>query len=114
MLIDNHALRIAAPGAVAGIFINAVVGRGKPRFTVLFFVVLAEMALAAGVDHHAHADDIAGFKMGGLVPDLHDSPDYLVSRHQWILADRPFVTRHMEIGVAHAAIKDLDFDILLL
>jgi hypothetical protein len=68
MLIDNHALRIAAPGVVAGIFINAIVGRRKPRFAVLFFVLFAEMALAAGVDHHAHTDDITGFKPGASSP----------------------------------------------
>jgi hypothetical protein len=77
-------------------------------------VVLAEMALATGVDHHAHTDDLTGFKMGDLVPNLHDSPDDLMSRHEWILANCPFVTHHMEIRVAHTAIEDLDFDILLL
>jgi len=113
-LIDNHALRVAAPGSFAGIFIHAVVGRRKTRLTVLLFVMLAEMALAAGVDHQAHSDDITGLKTGGFVPNVHDASDDFMSRHEGILAHRPFVTRHMKIGVAHAAKEDLDFDILLL
>jgi methyl coenzyme M reductase alpha subunit len=43
---------------------------------------------------------------------LGHAPDDFVSRHAGISRAIPFVARLMHIGVADAAIKDLDFDLI--
>jgi hypothetical protein len=114
MLIDHHILRITAPGAVTRVFINAVVGGSKTGFAILLFLLLAEVTFTAGIDHYPDTHHITSFEVGYRSTGFPYPTNNLVTGYQRIAADRPLVTRHMQIGVAYAAVKDIDFDILWL
>jgi len=114
MLVHHDLLGVAAGGQPAGVSVGAVIGRHKAAFTVLFFLLAAEVAVAAGIHHHADAHQVARLKTGYRRAGGPHPADNLMARHQRIVADAPFVTRHMQIGMAHPAVQNLNADVLRL
>ena len=71
-------------------------------------VRLAGFAGAARVDHAANADQIADFVLGDVRTDGGDFADDLVAGHQRVNGDAPLVARLMDVGMADAAVENLD------
>ncbi|GAA3258606.1 hypothetical protein GCM10020258_19890 [Sphingomonas yabuuchiae] len=70
--------------------------------------------MAAAVDHAADTDQIADLVPGHVAADGGHAADDLMSRHARILGARPFAARGVQVGMADAAIKDVDRDIVAL
>ncbi len=49
---------------------------------------------------------------GHFVAHRSDAADDLVARHQRVHGDAPFVARLVNVGVAHAAVQDIDGDVV--
>ena len=75
-------------------------------------VGLAGFAAAAGVDHAADADQIADFVLGDIRTDGGNFADDLVARHQRVNGNAPLVAGLMDVGMAHAAVENLDRDVV--
>ncbi len=71
-------------------------------------VRLAGFASAARVDHAANPDQIAYFVLGDIRTDRGDFADDLVAGHKRVNGNAPFVARLVDVGVANAAVENLD------
>src|SRR6185437_5022463 len=85
-----------------------VVGAGESVLAVVFLAILARGAMPATVDHAADADGVAGLETLHVLADRGDGADDLVARHGWIQCILPFVARRVQVGMADAAIKNVD------
>src|SRR3954468_1185586 len=90
---------------------SAVVGRDETVLAVLLETLRARAAVLAAVDHAADADRIADLELRDVAADRSDLADDLVSRHARIERARPLGAHRVEIGMADAAIRDLDRDV---
>jgi hypothetical protein len=79
---------------------------------VLFQTAPTRIALTAGVDQAPHSRAVAPFKLRDLVPDCGDDADDLVPRHEGLQGHAETVADEMNVGVAHAAMGNLDVDIM--
>src|SRR5690606_36142062 len=73
---------------------------------------VAGRAVLAAADHAADADHIAGLEAGHLAADGADAADDLVPRHAAIQRAAPLRARGVQVGMADAAIRDLDLHVL--
>ena len=111
--VDNDAVRIAAVGDAAGVFIGEVVGEGEVR-TELFEAFLAVGAGAVGVDHAADGGEVADLEFGDGGADFGDAPDDFMARDAGIDGGHnaaPLIAGLVEIGVADAAEEDFDLNV---
>ena len=88
--------------------VEGVVSVGRPAAAVLLQTVFAGVAFEAGVDHAADADVIALAEARHIQPHGDNAPDDFVSRDHGIDRVAPVVARLMQIGMADAAVEDLD------
>jgi hypothetical protein len=112
VLVHHDLVGIAAVGRAAQNGVGAIVGEGEVVLAVLLEPLAAIGAVAAGIDHAAHAGQVAGLEAGDFLPDLlHPSDDFVPGHHGESRA-APFVPRLVEIGVADAAEENLDVDVV--
>jgi hypothetical protein len=84
---------------------------GEAEVAELFQPLAAARAGAAGVDEAAHADRVADLELLHRAADRRHAPDDLVAGHGGILGEVPLVAREVQVGVADAAVEDLDLHI---
>ena len=77
----------------------------------MLFAAAAPLADAAGVRLPADADAVPGFQALHGGADCGDGTDDLVAGDEGVLADAPVVVDQVDVGVADAAVGDLDLDI---
>ena len=112
VLVDDDPLRIAAqcmPRRVVG---RTVVGADQPLLAILLEPFVAGRARAATSHHAADPHGVADLESRDLVADRADMADDLVAGHAGIDGPAPFGTDGVEIGMADAAISDVDLDVL--
>jgi hypothetical protein len=110
-LVDDDVGGIAAVGVLATER-GPVVGAGEAVLAIILFTVLARVAVAATVDHAADADRVAGLEAFHVLADRGDGADDFVARHRRVLRVVPFVAYGVQVRVTHAAIEDVDGDIV--
>ena len=103
---------IAAVGRRFAILLVAVVGGAHPFFTILFLAGVALWTFATGINEAADTGEVADFEFCDLIARLDHAADNFVSRHHGINRVAPFVAGLMDVGVADAAIEDLDLDVV--
>src|SRR3546814_14294999 len=72
----------------------------------------ALLALFAAVDDAADADEVADLEAGRLGAGRRHAADDLVPGHARILRARPFRTHLVDVGVAQAAVGDVDLHVV--
>jgi hypothetical protein len=82
-------------------------------FTVVMQAQLAGFAVAATVDHAAHADDVAHGMRRYASADLRHTTNHFVARHARVHGVRPIVLCLVDIGMADAAEKNLNLHVAL-
>jgi hypothetical protein len=68
---------------------------------------------AAGIDEAADSDSVTGFEFGDGTSDLFDHTDDLMTRNHRVEGATPFISGHVNVGVADAAMGDLELDIMI-
>lgn len=68
--------------------------------------------MVARVDHAADPDPITHFEFADLAADGHHSTDDFMTRYDGIVGPAPVIASGVQIGVADAAIKNVDFHII--
>ena len=117
---EHEALRhdddvgVAAKGVPAVRRAWAVVGEeGTQRsFAVLLETLAAGIALAAGVDEAADADQVTRVELRDLVSDANGAADDLVARQAGVDGVAPIVPDLVPIGMADAAEENLNRNVL--
>src|SRR4051812_14848709 len=89
-------------------FVVAVVGEGRELLAVLLESAPATRAGAAGVNHAADGGEIALFEFRDGTAGLDYASYDFVAGHDGVDRIVPLVARLVEIGVADAAIQDVD------
>ena len=69
-------------------------------------------AVLAGVDHAADADHVADLEVLDVRANRADPADDLVARHHRVDAAAPFVAGLVQVGMAHAAVEDVDHHVV--
>lgn len=108
VLTGDNRLGIPAVGGGAIVTILAVIGLNISLFAILLKPMLTRLANATRVNHTTNRGEIAGFKFADFTADGTNPPDNLMSRNNRIGAKTPVVARLMKVGVANAAIEDID------
>jgi hypothetical protein len=67
---------------------------------------------AAAIRLPAHPHAFAHGKASHLRTDRHHGPYNLVTRNERIFAEAPIVVDEVDIAVAHAAVRNLNFDLM--
>jgi len=111
MLVDDDPVGIAAEDEIVGSALPGIIGPGRDGLAILLQCAPAGPAMAARIHHAADARQIAGAKRGDGTADRGDAADDLVAGHHRIERIAPVVAALVEIGVADAAIEDLDLHI---
>lgn len=109
--LDDKGLRVAAVGVLAPVK-RPVVGAGKAIVAILLLALVARRAMAAAIDHAADPDEIAQLEFRYLRADGHNATDDLVARNRWVERVLPFVARGVQVGMAHAAVGDVDLHVI--
>ncbi|MPM63465.1 hypothetical protein SDC9_110345 [bioreactor metagenome] len=109
-LPDDDLLRVATLGVLAVGHRLAV--REDAAVAELFLPRQAVLALPAGVDHAADTGHIAHPEPGHLGADRGDDADDLVAGRQRPLPLPPLTGDRADIGVADAAVGDVDPDVI--
>ena len=68
--------------------------------------------MAATIDQAADTGEIPDLEIRHLVTDSDDTADDLVTRNRRVERVLPFVTGRVQIGMAHAAEKNLDLNVV--
>lgn len=112
VLVDDDGLGVAAlrDGAVGRV--GAAVGLDVALQAVLLLTGRALLALLAGVDHAADADEVADLVLGDLGADLGDAADDLVADDLRVGDGAPLAADGVDVGVADARVGDVDGDVL--
>ena len=90
----------------------AVVGEGGRTLAVLLQAGLAACAGAVGINHAADGGEVAFLEFAHLGAGLDHAADNLVTGHDRISCVGPFVARGVQVGVANAAVEDVDLYVL--
>src|SRR6266576_353631 len=115
VLIHHDSVGISAVSR-GTFFIACVVGPYGSDGAVLLESQPAFRARAAGIDETSHTNLIADFVLGNVLSNRCNDPGDFMSRHhrenRFLLIFAPFVASLMDIGVADAAILDLDYNVM--
>ena len=111
-LLDHDLFGIAAEGEVFRFPLATVIGPREAFFAELFEIGLARRAMAAGIDHAADGGEIAGLEPGHTGADLDHPADDLVAGHHRIERIAPVVAGLMQVGMADAAIENVDLHVV--
>ncbi len=112
ILVDGDAGGIAAIGRRLAVALIAVIGERHARLAILLLAGTAGLAAPAGIDEAADADDMTGLPFLDMVADLDHPADDLVARHHGKDRAAPFVAGLVDVGMADAAIENVDQDIV--
>lgn len=77
----------------------------------MLIAAIARRALSAGVDDDANRRNIASLESFNGGAGAGDATDNLVPGHHRIRGLAPLVAHHVQIGMAHAAIENLELDL---
>lgn len=92
--------------------VDAIVGGGIALDTVLLQPRFAGAATAARIHHATDTYPVAFAILSHPVTDRSNPTDDLVPRHHRVLRETPVILGKMDVGVAHAAVVDLDGNIV--
>jgi len=106
--VDHDLGGIAAVGGRLSVLFVAVVGWAEKGVAVLFESFLAALADAAGVDEAAHAGKVADLEVFYMAAYAADTADDLMAGDHGEDGAAPFAADLVDIGVADAAVQDLD------
>ncbi|KAG1260497.1 hypothetical protein G6F65_015042 [Rhizopus arrhizus] len=109
----DDTVRIAAEGQLVVAAFVVVVGQRGAFFAVLLQVQAAGLAVQAGIHHAAHAGVVARLELGDVLAHLGDAADDFVAGHHRIDGVAPIAARLMQIGMADAAVEDVDQHIVV-
>ena len=112
VLADHDAAGVTAHGVATVDSVRGGIGHGRAFQAILLQVLGTSFAVSARVDHAANADQVADLVRGHFVAHGGDAADDLVARHQRVHGNAPFVARLVDVGVAYAAVKDVDGDVV--
>ena len=90
---------------------GAVVCASETTFAILLKPVGARLAVLTAVDHAANANQLANFKSAYFVADRSDAPDDFMPGDAGIGGTAPFASSGVQVGVADAAIKNIERNI---
>lgn len=111
--LDHDMVGIAAEGVATQHGVGAVIGADETGLlAILLLAVMAGGAVAAAVDHAADADQITDLVFGHGIADRSHAPDNLMAGNARIQRALPLAARGVEVGVADAAIEDVDRNIV--
>ena len=115
MLVHHDAAGVAAVGHGCGaVLVGRVVGENGVRAELLE-VRGAARAFLIRIDEAADSHDVADLVLGHRGADLRHAADNLMPRHTGIGRGHgaPFVADLMQVGMADAAVQDVDLHISL-
>lgn len=116
VLTDGEALRVAAGGrAAVGVVAVGPQGARQPAGrpgAELLLAGPAHLALAAGVDHAAHADLVTDLEAGDRVSDPGDDAGDLVAGRERELRRAPLLAAGVDVGVADPGVLDVEVDVV--
>ncbi len=110
--IHDDGLGIAAIGGAAVLGVRAVVGEGGAAFAQLLQTGPAGFALATRIHQAADGGQVAFPEFFDAGAGAHDASDNFVTGHAGIGGAIPFIARLMHVGVANAAVENLEFNLL--
>ena len=102
---------VTAVGVGAGALFGPVVGASKTVVAILLKPVGAGLAVLATVNHAAHADEVADLEFADQVAHSGDTANNFMARHRRVNRAAPFIPHRVQVGVAHAAKKNVERDI---
>ncbi len=105
---NDDIFRIAAIGGHAVMPIHEPVGRRCIFHAIGLFARMAWLALLAGVHIAADPDHVAGLELADLAADRCYPADDLMARNGGIDGVSGMIAGMVKIGMAHAAIEDVD------
>jgi len=114
-LIDNNTLRVAAVGDSAQMLVGKVVGQ-RDVGTELLQSDFAFRARSVRVDEAADGRKISGLEFGDRRTHLRHAADNFMAGNAGIHGGHeatPLITGLVEIGMADAAIQDVDLHVLV-
>src|SRR5262249_24884434 len=103
--------RVAALSRGLAVAFDVVIGTDKAVFAKLLQAVFAAFAFPAGVHQATHAGVVSHLEFADLRSDTGYAAHNLVSWDHRQRAAAPFIPGLMDVGVANAAIVDLDQDV---
>eukprot|EP00961_Rhodomonas_salina_P162818 2193274-Rhodomonas_salina.3 len=117
-LIHNHLIAVSSDRRLADLTATSILGHASigasvAARTVLLLVFLAVLALQAGVDHAANANVVAYLEVRHLAARCCDHANQLVTWHHRVLREAQVVFNEVHVGVADAAVLDVEGDILI-
>jgi hypothetical protein len=110
-LIDHDVGRVAAVGGRLPVRLRGVISEGDLAGAVLLKPLFAVHALAAAVDHAAHAGQVADLELLHLTADRGHRADDLVAGNDGIDPRAPLAAHGVDVGVADTGVGDLDGDV---
>ena len=117
VLGDGNLSRVSAICVKTGAFIVTLTFRVRGRIrlhlltAIVLFATLAGSTLSAGIDKASDADAISNLEVGDITADALDSAGNLMSRCHWKQVQTPITVRGMHIGMANAAVMNLNVDV---
>ena len=112
LLPDDDMGGVAALGGCRAVQFGGVVGERDMFLAELFFVLLAGLARATGIDEAADAREVSHLEATDLFPDSDDPADDFVPRHARVGGRPPLAAGSVDVGVTDAAVGDLDNDVI--
>ncbi len=109
-LVHDIVIGVAAHGDGAVDAVLGGVGERGALVAEVLFAVVAGRALAAGVDDHADGGNVARLELVDGAAGGADAAHDFVAGHQRIDRLAPLVAGHVQVGVADAAVENLDDD----
>ena len=94
-----------------GALLRTVVSAGEAVLAVLFKALRAGLAMLTAVDHAADTNQVADAKLRDLGADGGHAADDFVAWNRRIDSPLPLVSHCVEVGVADAAVEDVERDI---
>ncbi len=110
-LMHHDLLRVAAHGPAGRVIGLAVVGTDHV-VAIVFQTFFAIRTGLAAVDDTAHADQVTDLEFADVVADGGNTAHDLVTGDAGVLGAGPFGTDLVQVGVADAAIGDVDLHIV--
>ena len=112
-VLDDDMVRIAAERVATQHLVLAIIGADKAGgLAELLLAGMAGRAMAATVDHTAHADEIADREASDVAADRGHPADDLMAGDGGIERAAPFAAHGVEVRMADAAIEDVDRDVV--
>ncbi|MNO95323.1 hypothetical protein D3C76_869610 [compost metagenome] len=113
LLAHNDVLGVATAGHFAADAVQAVIGRCHALGAMRFLVVLASRTLLAAVDQATHGNKIASTVTADGAAHGGDPADNLVAWYTGKTCGVPVVVHIVHVGMADAAVVDVDGDIVV-